>query len=45
MPLKKLMISSMKRQNASRKLDQLDSAGRVDDLKVPPGNMLEVLKD
>jgi proteic killer suppression protein len=31
-------------KNASRKLDQLDSAGRVDDLKVPPGNMLEVLK-
>jgi toxin HigB-1 len=29
---------------ASRKLDQLDSASRLDDLKVPPGNMLEALK-
>ena len=29
---------------ASRKLDQLDSVGRLDDLKVPPGNMLEALK-
>jgi toxin HigB-1 len=29
---------------ASRKLDQLDSISRLDDLKVPPGNMLEVLK-
>lgn len=31
-------------KNVSRKLDQLDSAGRLDDLKVPPGNMLEALK-
>ena len=31
-------------KNASRKLDQLDSSGRLDDLKVPPGNMLEALK-
>jgi toxin HigB-1 len=29
---------------ASRKLDQLDSISRLDDLKVPPGNMLEALK-
>jgi proteic killer suppression protein len=29
---------------ASRKLDQLDSASRLDDLKVPPVNMFEVLK-
>ena len=29
---------------ASRKLDQLDSAGKLDDLKVPPGNMLEALR-
>jgi len=29
---------------ASRKLDQLDSISRLDDLKVPPGNMLETLK-
>jgi proteic killer suppression protein len=28
---------------AVRKLDQLDSAGGIDDLKVPPGNRLEVL--
>lgn len=29
---------------ASRKLDQLDSAGRLDDLQVPRGNALEALK-
>jgi proteic killer suppression protein len=29
---------------ASRKLDQLDSISRLDDLKIPPGNMLEALK-
>jgi proteic killer suppression protein len=29
---------------ASRKLDQVDSAIRVDDLRIPPGNMLEALK-
>lgn len=29
---------------ASRKLDQIDSASKIDDLKVPPGNMLEALK-
>jgi len=28
---------------AVRKLDQLDSAGVLDDLKVPPGNRLEAL--
>ncbi len=28
---------------AGRKLDQLDSAGRMEDLKVPPGNRLESL--
>lgn len=29
---------------AMRKLAMLNSAGRLDDLKVPPGNRLEVLK-
>jgi proteic killer suppression protein len=29
---------------AFRKLDQLDSATVLDDLRVPPGNRLEVLK-
>ncbi len=29
---------------AVRKLDQLDSAGVLDDLKVPPGNRLEALR-
>ena len=29
---------------ASRKLDQIDSANKRDDLKIPPGNMLEALK-
>ncbi|QQS34410.1 MAG: type II toxin-antitoxin system RelE/ParE family toxin [Acidobacteriota bacterium] len=29
---------------ARRKLRQLDIAGRLDDLKVPPGNRLELLK-
>jgi len=29
---------------ATRKLDQLDSANKLDDLKIPPGNMLEALK-
>lgn len=29
---------------AMRKLDQLDSVSRIDDLKIPPGNMLEALK-
>lgn len=29
---------------AFRKLDQLDSAVQLDDLKVPPGNHLEALK-
>lgn len=28
---------------AQRKLDQLDSAATLDDLKVPPGNRLEAL--
>ena len=28
---------------AGRKLDQLDSAERLDDLRVPPGNRLETL--
>ena len=31
-------------KRAARKLDQLDSAVGVDDLKVPPGNRLELLK-
>jgi toxin HigB-1 len=30
---------------AARKLDQLDAAARLDDLKVPPGNHLEKLKE
>ena len=29
---------------ATRKLDQLDSVGALKELKVPPGNMLEILK-
>lgn len=29
---------------AIRKLDQLDSVSKIDDLKVPPGNMFEALK-
>ena len=29
---------------ARRLLDWIDSAGRLDDLKVPPGNRLEALK-
>ena len=29
---------------AARKLDQIDSAVTVDDLRVPPGNRLEALK-
>ena len=29
---------------AFRKLDQLNAADRLDDLKVPPGNRLELLK-
>lgn len=29
---------------AARKLDQLDSVDRLDDLRVPPGNRLEQLK-
>ena len=28
---------------ASRKLDQLDSARKLDDLRIPPGNRLEAL--
>ncbi len=28
---------------AARKLDQIDSAERLDDLRVPPGNRLEAL--
>jgi proteic killer suppression protein len=28
---------------AARKLDQLDSAERLDDLRIPPGNRLEAL--
>jgi proteic killer suppression protein len=31
-------------QRATRKLDQIDSVARLDDLKVPPGNRLEALK-
>ena len=29
---------------AARKLNQLDAAGSLDDLRIPPGNRLEVLK-
>jgi proteic killer suppression protein len=32
------------RKIAVRKLDQLDSAGELNDLKVPPGNRLEALR-
>jgi proteic killer suppression protein len=28
---------------AARKLDQVDSAERIDDLRIPPGNRLEML--
>ena len=31
-------------KRAARKLDQIDSTANVDDLKVPPGNRLELLK-
>lgn len=30
---------------AARKLDYLDGAGELDDLRTPPGNHLEALKD
>ena len=30
-------------QSARRKLDMLDSAGKLDDLRAPPGNRLEAL--
>jgi len=30
---------------AARKLDYLDSAGELEDLRSPPGNRLEALKD
>ncbi|HNS21082.1 MAG TPA: type II toxin-antitoxin system RelE/ParE family toxin [Sedimentisphaerales bacterium] len=29
---------------AARKLDQLDSVGSLDELRIPPGNQLEALK-
>jgi proteic killer suppression protein len=29
---------------AKRKLDMIDAAGQLDDLRVPPGNRLEALK-
>lgn len=29
---------------AARKLDQIDSAEAIDDLRIPPGNRLEMLK-
>jgi proteic killer suppression protein len=32
------------RSVAKRKLQMIDAAGRLDDLKVPPGNRLEALK-
>jgi len=32
-------------KTVSRKLDQLDSASSLDDLKVPPGNLLEALSN
>lgn len=31
-------------KRATRKLDQIDSAASLDDLKVPPGNRLEALR-
>ena len=30
---------------ARRKLEQLNMAGRLDDLRIPPGNQLEALSD
>jgi proteic killer suppression protein len=30
-------------KRSTRKLDQIDSAASIDDLKVPPGNRLELL--
>jgi len=30
---------------AARKLDQIDSVERLSDLRIPPGNQLEALKD
>ena len=32
------------RATAQRKLDQIDAAGTLDDLRTPPGNRLEALK-
>ena len=31
-------------KRAARKLDQIDSAAHIDDLKIPPGNRLEALQ-
>ncbi|MBW4461528.1 MAG: type II toxin-antitoxin system RelE/ParE family toxin [Nodosilinea sp. WJT8-NPBG4] len=31
-------------KRAARKLDQIDSAAHMDDLKIPPGNRLEALQ-
>ncbi len=31
-------------KSAARKLDELDSVSVLEDLKIPPGNMLEALK-
>lgn len=40
---RKSLPSALRRQ-ASKKLDALDSAGILDDLRIPPGNRLELLK-
>jgi len=37
-------LPSKLRSIAGRKLEQLDSAVQLDDLKVPPGNRLETLR-
>ncbi|MGH1365972.1 MAG: type II toxin-antitoxin system RelE/ParE family toxin [Calditrichia bacterium] len=42
-PARKLLPANLWRI-AARKLDQLDSAESLEDMKVPPGNRLELLK-
>jgi len=38
------MIVSFKSKETERKLLQLEIAGRLDDLRIPPGNHLEALR-
>jgi len=40
---RKRLPAALRRQ-ASKKLDALDSAAILDDLRIPPGNRLELLK-